>query len=276
MRLRNLAFLLGAAGAAMSTYGYLVEARRLVVERRTLPLPLWPERLRGFKIALLSDFHVRNAWTSQLAADSIAAALEEEPDMMVLAGDFVEDWRRETPKQIGDLLEPLLLMEGSVVAIPGNHDYDNGDPEFLRMILSELNIRFLRNENWRHLGITWVGMDSASACQSDVAKAFRGIHHEPVISLWHEPDLVDQLPRGVALQLSGHGHGHQFVFPGGFAPMHTRHGKLYSGGWYPDAPTPIYVSRGVGTTLLPIRFNCPPEVAILTLVPGRIELGTAS
>jgi predicted MPP superfamily phosphohydrolase len=272
MRLRNLAFLVGAAGAGMAAYGYLVEARRLVVERRTLPLPKWPERLRGFKIAVLADLHVSNERTAALASDAIALALDEEPDMVVLAGDFVENWRRETPKQIGDILEPLLLMEGSVVAIPGNHDYEGGTPEFLGMILDELNIHFLRNESWKHMGIQWVGIDSACVYQTDVVRAFKGVQGEPVIALWHEPDLVGQLPKGVALQISGHGHGRQFVFPGGFAPMHTKFGKRYSGGWYPDAPTPLYVSRGVGTTLLPIRFNCPPEVAILTLVPGSNEL----
>ncbi|HEY0868432.1 MAG TPA: metallophosphoesterase [Fimbriimonas sp.] len=270
MRLRNLAFVAGATGAAMAAYGHLVEARRLVVEKRTLALPRWPERLRDFKIAVLSDLHVRNAWTSQLAADAIALALDEEPDMVVLPGDLVDSWHYETPKQIGDLLEPLLLMDGSVVAIPGNHDYIDSETDLLQMILNELNIRFLRNESWRHLGITWVGIDSASAYQADVVKAFHGVHSDPVIALWHEPDLVRRLPRGVALQISGHGHGRQFVFPGGFAPMHTKFGKRYSGGWYPDAPTPLYVSRGIGTTLLPIRFNCPPEVSILKLVPGDL------
>jgi predicted MPP superfamily phosphohydrolase len=68
--------------------------------------------------------------------------------------------------------------------------------------------------------------------------------------------------------MSGHSHGGQFRFPGGYTPMHTDLGRAHPRGFYPDAPTPLYVSRGIGTTGPPSRFNCPPEVAILTLMPG--------
>jgi predicted MPP superfamily phosphohydrolase len=245
----------------------LVEAQNLTLERHTLQLPNWPERLRGFRIALLTDFHIGSRMSVKLTRRAIAMALDESPDMVVIAGDFVENWRTSTPWLLGECLESLLLMEGNVVAVPGNHDYFGADPELLQMICDELNIKVLRNEVWKHQGISWVGVDSAYECHADPIAAMKGLESEPAIAIWHEPDLVNLLPKGCALQVSGHSHGGQFRFPGGYTPMHTNLGRKYPRGFYPEAPTPLYVSRGVGTTLFPTRLFCPPEVAILNLIP---------
>ncbi|CAN5606512.1 hypothetical protein BH11ARM2_BH11ARM2_30000 [soil metagenome] len=269
MRWRDWGFLAGGlavAGAATLIYGMLVEGDRLVVERKTLRLPLWPSRLDGYRIAVVSDLHLRGHFTLDLARRAVAYAISEAPDMLVLAGDVVAYWNPEMPRRVGELLEPLLLMEGRAVAIAGNHEYDCGIPDPLVAICEELNVRFLRNESWEFDGITWVGIDSYNEGQADIAKAFAGAEGDPKIALWHEPDLVDQLPEGVALQISGHSHGGQFTFPGGFTPVFSENGKRYPRGYYPDAPTPLYVSRGVGTTGFPSRLNCPPEVSLLTLV----------
>ncbi len=254
----------------MAAYGALVEANRLVVERHTLRLRGWPKRLSGFKLALLGDFHINDARQKDRALRAVNLALDELPDMVALIGDFVGKWSLENPAMVGDAMEPLLEMEGRVVAVPGNHDYDEGDASLLAPIFDQLNIRLLRNEAWSHLGITWVGVDSANegAARPELAQAAARQMSEgdPQIVLWHEPDMVRHLESGPVLQVSGHSHGGQFRLPGGFAPMHTENGRRYVRGFYPDAPVPIFVTRGVGTTLIPIRFLCPPEVAILTLV----------
>lgn len=273
MRLRDLALLAGAAGAASLVYGAVVESDHVVLERYTLPLPNWPERLRGFRIALLGDLHVRDKYSLRVAQDAIAMALAEAPDMVALVGDFVAYWKPESPRVLGELLEPLLLMEGRAVAVPGNHDYFYGmSSDLLKMILDELNVRLLRNEAWHHAGVTWVGMDDYKESVSDPAKAMRQADalesDAPRIALWHEPDVVDRLPPGCVLQLSGHSHGGQYHFPFGIVPMKCEYGRKYVQGFYPKAPTPLFVTRGVGTTGPPCRFLCPPEVAILTLVPG--------
>ncbi len=269
MRLRDVAFGLGALGVGTLAYGALVEARSLVLDRHTLSLPGWPERLRGFRIALLSDFHIGSRSSIDLTQRAISMTLDEAPDMVVIAGDFVQHWTPSTPRVLGQCLEPLLLMDSCVVGVPGNHDYHDGNPEILKMICSELNIKLLRNEAWKHLGITWVGIDSGTVGQANPARAMMEAKSDPCIAIWHEPDLVDCLPSGCVLQLSGHSHGGQFRFPGGFTPMHTELGKKYPRGYYPEAPTPLYVSRGIGTTFLPSRLFCAPEVTLLTLVPSE-------
>ena len=263
------AFGLSALGGAMLVYGALVEAKRLVLDKFDIPVADLPERLDGFKIVVLGDFHLCDKYSVELAKKAIDMALDQDPDMICLVGDFVNYWKPESPKLVGDVLEPLLIMNGSVVAIPGNHDYKAGSPEILRMILDELNIKLLRNESWVHKGICWTGVDSYNEGAADIQMAFSSATDDPIIALWHEPDLVSLLPSGRAmLQLSGHSHGGQFKFPFGLTPMTSTNGDKYRDGYYPEAPTPLFVTRGVGTTGPPSRFLCPPQVAVLTLTSG--------
>jgi uncharacterized protein len=268
MKLRDLIALVGGASAGLLVYGALVEAKRLVIERRTIALPHWPESLSGFKIALLGDFHLRDQYSMELSKRAVAAALDADPDMVVLIGDFVGYWKPESAAMVGEVFEPMLLMNGNVVAVPGNHEYWHGSPDLLAPILDELNIRFLRNEHWKHQGINWIGVDSANVGEHNPDRAIQGVEDGPRIVLWHEPDPIDELPFKADLQLSGHSHGGQWRFPG-WTPMHTRNGEKYVQGFFGRGDdTALYVTRGVGTTGPPSRFMCPPEVAILTLVPG--------
>jgi predicted MPP superfamily phosphohydrolase len=250
----------------MFSYGMLVEANRLVVERRTLCLPLWPASKDGFKIAVLSDFHLRGAWSVKLTKRAVSLALAENPDMIVLPGDFVDFWRRESWDFLAWALEDLSQAEGRTVAVPGNHDYFyERDAGRLDPILSNLGIKLLRNEVWSAQGVSWVGVDSAHRGHADPIGSMAQLSELPAVCIWHEPDLVGELPIGCALQISGHSHGGQFKLFPGFAPMHSKLGKKYPEGYYAQTPTPLYVSRGIGTTGPPSRFLCAPEVSLLTL-----------
>ncbi len=268
MKLRDWGFLIAGASAAMLTYGALYEANRLVVERHSLRLRGWKRSLNGFKIALLTDLHLRDKYSLELAQKAVAAALDSEPDMVVLGGDLVSYWRPTSEQLLLDALEPLLLMGGNAIAIPGNREYYCGSPDRLKTVLDELNIKLLRNESWHHAGIDWIGIDSANAQQAKPFEALQGVGDGAAIVLWHEPDMVDYLPFEADLMLSGHSHGGQFRFPGGLTPMTSTNGKKYLSGYFPNTKIPLYVSRGIGTTGPPSRFLCPPEVSILTLYQG--------
>lgn len=265
MKLRDWAFVVAGASAAMLTYGVLYEANRLVVERRVLRLPGWRKSLSGYKIALLTDMHLRDHYSVELARQAVSLALIEDPDMVVLGGDQVAYWKESSEDMLADVLEPLLLMNGNVVAIAGNREYWCDDASRLAPVLDALNIRYLRNESWHHGGIDWIGIDSANAKRAQPMEALKGVGDGPAIVLWHEPDVVDEIPFVADLMLSGHTHGGQFRFPGGFTPMHSRNGRKYLSGFFPHTRIPLYVSRGIGTTGPPSRFLCPPEVSILTV-----------
>ena len=268
MNWKKLAYPLGAlgvAGASALIYGSAVESRRIVLERVNLRLPGWPSRLNGHKIGFLADFHFRPGEPTDVAEQAIALVLDEEPETVVIGGDFVDSWSADVIDQVLETLSPLLLMSGNVIAVPGNHDH-RPFVSPLEAICDSLNIRLLRNEAWRHNGITWIGIDSLNAGWNDEERAFAGVSaDEAKIVLWHEPDAVDLLTHSANLMLSGHSHGGQFILPGGFTPKHSSNGKKYPKGFYPEAPTPLYVTRGVGTTFLPSRLNCPPEATLLKL-----------
>lgn len=269
MNLKHLFW--GAVGvsAGALVYGALYESNRLVVQQKTLRVPGWPESYRGYRIALLGDFHIRDPYSFELAQRAIEAALDSSPDMVALVGDFVGYWKPEAVTMLGDALEPLLLLNGAVVAIPGNHEYLAGDPSILNDICDALNIKLLRNEAWVHGGVCWVGVDSGNANQADPFMAMEARTPDlPTVALWHEPDLVEWLPEGAHLMLSGHSHGGQFLTPWGQPFVGSKNGRKYRRGWYPEAPTPLYVTSGVGTTGPPSRLFCPPEVVILSIVPA--------
>lgn len=266
MNLKSLFWWSIGISAGALAYGAVVESNRLVIVRRELDLEGWPESLDGFRLVLLGDFHLRDKYSFALAQRAIEATLDESPDMVAIVGDFVARWSPHVIEMLGETLEPLLLMQGNVVAIPGNHEYVGGDPECLALICDELNIRLLRNEHWTHQGIQWIGIDSANAGKADPAKAFHGVNSDhPQVVLWHEPDVVDWLPSGADLMLSGHSHGGQFLTPWGQPFIGSKNGRKYRRGFFDQTPTPLYVTSGVGTTGPPSRLYCPPEVVVLTL-----------
>lgn len=266
MSARNAIWGLIGLSAGSLVYGAVVESNQLVRVSRRLRLPGWPRRLHGYRLVLLGDLHIRDRYSFAVAQRAIWAAVDEEPDMIVLVGDFVSRWKPEVVPMLGDVLEPLLLMEGSAVACVGNHEYFGGEPEPLESICDELNIKLLRNKSWSHQGIQWIGVDSANEGRANVEMAFQDNDpHSPQIVLWHEPDVVGELKSRGDLMLSGHSHGGQFLTPWGQAFVGPKNGRKYRRGFYPDTPTPLYVTSGVGTTGPPSRLFCPPEIVCLTL-----------
>lgn len=226
----------------------------------------WPSSLEGFRIGLVADPHISEESSVGLLREALGLLLDEKPDIIVFAGDLVNYWKPGVEDLVLEALEPMLDYAGPSIAVPGNHDYYGGDAEFLRPLYSVVGTRLLRNECWRHGGVNWVGVDSACEDKADAMRAFSNVDfQDPVVVLWHEPDVVDTLPPCADLMLSGHSHGGQFVTPWGWPPMTSTLGKKYLRGFYPLAPVPLYVSRGVGTTGPPARLFCPAEVTILTL-----------
>ena len=253
-------------GAGLLAYGSLVETQRLELTRTTLHLPRWPESLRGFRIGLIADLHLRPGRTVDLCRRAINMLIAEDPDVVVIAGDFVEGWDDRSLDLLWEGLYDLDHFRGRLIAVPGNHDYHQGRAEWLGAIIEPLGGRFLVNQACSIGGVSWVGIDSGNEGNprpySTLEKADWS---QPTVVIWHEPDFVDTLPEGPDLMLSGHSHGGQFITPWGWAPMTSRNGRKYLQGFFASPPVPLYVTRGVSTTFLPSRLFCLPEAAILTL-----------
>ena len=203
-----------------------------------------------------------------LAMASAEWLVEESPDIIVIGGDFVPFWKDERADMLRFCLAPLLAAKSPVLAVPGNRDH-RGEIVNLSRICADLGIDLLRNQSVCAGGVRVVGLDSFAAGRAVPSVVASDLDsREPTVLLLHEPDPVDQVPTGAHLALAGHSHGGQFLAPWGWAPKKTKLGEKYVRGYYPHARTPLYVTRGLGTTGPPSRLFCPPEVAVLTLVPS--------
>lgn len=177
-------------------------------------------------------------------------------------GDFVTGSEREAVPPCAAALAGLRAPHGVFAAL-GNHD---PEPQ-VKSVFEKLGIAVLRDEHTRLAlrgePVSIGGLGSWSRKPANLRRTFRGSRGFPIL-LAHDPRLLDlAAAAAIPLVLSGHTHGGQVVLPGLGAPAAARYPFVYRLGR--RGPSTLFVSRGVGTVVLPVRFNCPPEVAILTL-----------
>lgn len=256
---------IGSLGTAGLAYGTLIEARAPVLERVTIQLPNLPPELHGLRIGHLSDHHLGMLHSRANTQWAIRQMLIEQPDLIVLNGDFVSfEWAINS---LNELFRPLQAALG-IYAVVGNHDHWEGVTEIYEQ-LEPLGIQFLVNDNrcirWRGAELWLAGIDDMWYGTPDLNAALAGIPADAfTILLAHEPDFADIAAlRAIDLQLSGHTHGGQVHMPVLGAACLPYHGLRYISGLMQADAMQIYVSRGLGG--LPLRINCPPEAAILTL-----------
>nr|AYM52576.1 putative phosphohydrolase [Aetherobacter rufus] len=253
-------------------WGFLIEPSRLVVHETTLHLPAWPRALDGTQIALLSDLHVGAPFVREEKLAAIVAATNRTtPDLILLAGDFVVGdeplSRRIAPEIIAHSLAGLRARLG-VYAVLGNHDEWEGAPR-IRAALEAAGIHVLDNDvaEIRDRGASiWIAglADYMTRDQKIAATVARA--GDLVIALTHEPDSFPEVPARVALTLAGHTHGGQIALPFiGALIVPSRYGVRYAAGHIVEGGKHLFVTSGIGTSILPARFGVTPEIALLTL-----------
>ena len=249
------------AGTAASGVGY--ERHRLQAPAAVLPVTGLPPALNGVRIALLTDIH----HSALVGADDVRAAVDLtlalKPDLIVLGGDYVTFGDRKFVGPVAELLAPLSAPHG-VFAILGNHDDDKDMPAELARrgftVLKDKRTRLtLRGEALELAGIRFWTRRA-----SDIGERVLKNARDTVLLLAHDPRrLTEAAMLNVPAVLSGHTHGGQVVIPG-FGAVAKAHFPILEG-LGRQANTSIFVSRGIGTVYVPIRINCPPEVALVTL-----------
>ena len=274
MAVSRRAVLKGLAGSGVGAltgfgaYGFLYERHTLAVTRETIGVANLPAALAGLRIGLLTDVH-RSRWVSHDdVAHAVTTLMQEAPDIIVLGGDYVTWGDRDYIEPAADALAPLRAPHG-VFAILGNHDDDHAMPA----ALTRRNIQVLKDARTR-LAINGEGLELAGVRfwtrrQSEIAAVVRGAT-APLILLAHDPRrLAEAASLNVPLVLSGHTHGGQVVLPGLGAIAAQKFPVVAGVGR--ERRTTMFVSRGVGTVYVPVRINCPPEIAVLTLKSGVSE-----
>ncbi len=262
------------AGLALLAWSVLVEPARLVVRPVRIVSPRWPREHAAVRIAVLSDLHVGAPHMGLDRLDEVVARTNaERPDLIVLLGDFVihgvPGGEFQTPERIGERLARLEARHG-VLSVLGNHDWWF-DGERVGAALQRAGIRVLENEAVPVAAGPdrfWVaGLGDLWTRPVDIPRALAGVPAgEPVILLEHNPDVFPEVPDRVALTLAGHTHGGQVALPLLGRPIvPSRYGQRYASGLVVEGGRRLFVSTGLGTSILPLRFRVPPEISMVTL-----------
>jgi predicted MPP superfamily phosphohydrolase len=250
--------LIGGTGS----YGYLYGRHALSVTRTDLPVSGLPPALSGLRVGLITDIHRSRAVSHNDVQDAVRLLMLERPDLIVLGGDYVTWGDRRFVQPAAEALTGLSAPHG-VFAILGNHDDDHDMPAALSArgftVLRDARTRIIVNNQ----PIEIAGIRFWTRRAADIAAVLRGAT-APIMLLAHDPRRFTEAAKlGIPLVLSGHTHGGQVVLPG-LGPVAAQKFPVVAGLARNDRTT-LFVSRGVGTVYVPIRINCPPEVAVLTL-----------
>jgi uncharacterized protein len=245
----------------------------LEITRQEMPLRGLPDSLHGTTVVHLSDFHGGFGNTDAVHQEAIRQANAADPDLVLLTGDYIDDFRDIKDYPIQETLRQLRARLG-IYGSFGNHDHRRGIVGTRRK-LEQAGVQVLYNQNVCTAEGLWLaGLDDIFEGKPDITATFAGIPTDvtPIV-LSHNPCLIDQVPGRYAQILSGHTHGAQICLPFPTPKMicygHLRCRQV--AGWYSNGHAQLYVNRGVGVTGKPFRHNCPAEVAIFRLVPDPQE-----
>lgn len=269
-----IGFLIAAlASVALVLDACWIEPSRLLIVQEDIELPAWPDALSGLRVALLADLHVGSPyWGLTRLRALVATVNREEPDLIVLAGDYLNDLKPGTivpPEPVATELGVLRAPLG-VVAVLGNHDgWHNGMGVITALsaqgihVLDDQALRIdARGTSFCVLGLTDAETRTRSP-QEELALAYPGL---PLLVVVHEPDIFSRLDARASLTLAGHTHGGQVTLPFFGPPLvPSAFGRRYARGHIVEQGRHLFVTSGIGTSRWPIRFGVPPEIVILTL-----------
>jgi len=282
-----LAASLAVAAVLCVAYGYFIEPQRLVITTQEIEPKGWPKALDGYKIVAIGDIHAgSNGVDDAKLRRLVAEANAQQPDLIVLLGDYVSE-KSETElrmpiAEIADGLAGLTARDG-VFAVLGNHDGFTC-PSCIKKEFPRVGIEVLDNQvvpittanggRFRviglpdHMQLTYWKVFSDNAKRVLAASEGGG----PVIALEHSPDILEVITgdylisKDLSLILAAHTHGGQVRFPILGAPIvSSSYGQKYVRGLIKQNDVQMFVTSGVGESILPFRFLVPPEIAVLTL-----------
>lgn len=245
----------------------LNEANSLEIEEIEIHLKRLPKKLDGLRLVHLSDIHHSPFTSLEHIEKTVRIANDLEPDLFVLTGDYVSH-ETEYIEPVGEVLGRLRSAFGTFACL-GNHDHwtdAGGVTESLRAN----DIKVLINEGFRFsardVSFWLCGVDDHMVRQTDLSAALRGsFPDEMKMLLAHNPVIIRQAAKfDVDVIFSGHTHGGQIKIRDRGKKILPQSRKPRSG-LYERRNTQIYVTRGIGTVVLPMRYRCPPEISLITL-----------
>lgn len=241
------------------SYSYLVESKSFGVTELDIALGL------GLRAVQISDTHIDTSVYNLHDLIDLVGSLR--PEIIFYTGDLLT-----TVKGLEDSITFLLSLGelAEVYFVLGNHDIWSGltASQLRDLVHTSNNIFVLDNESVYHDGFWIIGVNDPYTYNSDLNKALQGVDGSgPKVLLAHSPQIIGEAAGEVDVVLAGHTHGGQIRLPfigPLWLPLPPKYLK-YDYGLFMVSNTRMFVTRGVGTTFLPVRFNCPPEIVLLRL-----------
>lgn len=267
---QTIVYISASVLALLAGWGLYLEPRGLSLVRQELPLPGWTAELDGLEVVLLSDLHVGSPYYGLDKLEELVRRVNaQKPDLILLAGDYVIQGVRGgtfvSPEDIAPILGRLHARLG-VFAVLGNHDWWL-DGARVRRAFASAGVAVLEDEAVRLAGFWVVGIGDLWEAPHDIDKALAAVDDDaPVLAFTHNPDLFPEVPPRVTLTLAGHTHGGQVRLPIlGTLVVPSRYGARFARGHIVEDERHLFVTSGLGTSIIPVRFRVPPEIAHLTL-----------
>lgn len=264
-------------GCLAALWGFWIEPASLKQRSTNVALPNWPASCSGFTIAVLADLHVGSPYNG---LDSLERVIDQtlaaKPDLVLLPGDFVIHGvvggsfvpPEDAAASLGRLAENVQTF-----AVLGNHDWWLDGPRVISALESN-RIPVLEDsavEISNSKCSFWLaGVSDFWEAPHDVDGALENVPDlSPVIVFTHNPDVFPNIPDSVSLTIAGHTHGGQVYIPGvGRPKVPSEYGERYAIGHIIESGKNLFVSSGIGTSILPVRFLVPPEVSIVRIIPA--------
>jgi uncharacterized protein len=257
---------------SMVFWGFFVEPNRLVIRHQTLQIAQWPRELDDLRIAVIGDIHAGSAFIDERKLRTIVERTNElQPEMIVILGDYISGDGRTSkhidPEVFAPILKDLRAPLG-VYSVLGNHDWWFGGLR-VRRALEQNGIKVLENEvlrvDARGSSLWLAGLADLwtrpQRVEETIAQIPEGV---PLIALTHNPDIFPRLSSRVPLLLAGHTHGGQVRFPLIGSVIHpSDYGQRYAAGHVLENGHHLFVTTGIGTSIMPVRFGVTPEIVLL-------------
>ncbi len=255
-------------------WGFFIEPSRLVVHQSTIQIDNWPKELSGLRIALIADIHTGGPFIDDQKLQRIVDLTNQQnPDLIVLLGDYMSSnsWHshRVEPEVTAAAMKNLHAPLG-VYAVLGNHDWWYNGAK-VRRAFEQNGIPVLDDEvseiKWRGQSFWLAGLADLWTRPQHVSETIaKNLPGSTMIALTHNPDIFPRLPPSVPLLLAAHTHGGQVNIPLIGTPIvPSRFGSKYTAGHVFENGHHMFVTTGIGTSILPVRFRVPPEIVLLTL-----------
>ena len=234
-------------------------------------IPELDPAFRGYRIASIADIHLDEWLNAQRFEEVIELINRQQPDLVAIIGDLFSYEVDGLSRQMVTSLNKLKPKDVSV-AVLGNHDHWVGATA-VREVLEQSNVMDLSNDvltlNKGRATLHVAGVDSVMSRKHRLDTVLKKLPPVgPAILLAHEPDFADisATTGRFSLQISGHSHGGQWIVPGIGPPIRGLGSRKYPLGRYRVGNMTHYTNRGIGTSIIRLRINCPPEITVFTLM----------